>query len=189
MTDLKHISAGKLWEGPILPGSCLNPEEGCEEPPEDGTFEKWLPLHSPAPVEFHSFPSLPPVTTRQVEILRVLVTKSSQEEKRGRSIPIPGPREAREMTGWEQLCCYQRNQVEPDGWTEQNVNNVAFTLRCSAGRDFRTGWYVFGLICKAALDNQSRMPRESKCYWVQTSKKEKPAWKVRWFVQGHRYYV
>lgn len=73
-----------------------------------------------------------------MDLLRILATKSSQEEKQGRSSPIPGLQEGKR--NWLRTAQLLPKEPEPSGRAGKNVNNADLILSGWVGReDFRTG--------------------------------------------------
>lgn len=74
-----------------------------------------------------------------MDILRILVTESSQEEKWGRFSPMTGLQEGK-RNNWLKTAQLLPKEIGPDGLSGENVNSVGFILRWWVSReDFRVG--------------------------------------------------
>lgn len=102
-----------------------------EEPPHPQKMEhltKVFPFHHPASADLHSLPSLPPLPAGPVDIIRILVIKSSQEEKWERYSPMTGLQEGK-RNNWLDTAQLLPKDRGPDGFSGKNMNSVNFILR------------------------------------------------------------
>ena len=102
-----------------------------EEPPHPQKMEhltKVFPFHHPASADLHSLPSLPPLPAGPVDIIRILVIKSSQEEKWERYSPMTGLQEGK-RNNWLETAQLLPKDRGPDGFSGKNMNSVNFILR------------------------------------------------------------
>lgn len=106
--------------------------------------------------------------------------------------PVTGLQESKRIDSLR-IAQLLRRELGPDGLAGKNETNVDLILRGWVGREEFQGKLVTGLICKAALENQNGAESQRRAKVTERKplilKMGNQAWKVRWFVQGHRCYM